>query len=86
MLATTRIHSGLLGGAFRGVPLTAVVVPLAFCRWNSGHGLIQPGHRMFLAFFVVDSEGLLYFPVILEAHQLAGWPFARVDRLALLAE
>ena len=36
--------------------------------------------------FVFDLEYMFYFPVNLEAHQLAGWPFARVVRLALLAE
>ena len=36
--------------------------------------------------FVFDPEDMLYFPVNLEAHQLAGWPFARGVRLALLAE
>ena len=38
------------------------------------------------AYYFVDPEYVLYFPVNLEAHQLAGRPFARVDRLALLAE
>ena len=90
MLATTRLFLGLLArpalGRFPWCQFTRFTVRLSFCAGIPGHGLIRPGHRMVLAYFVVDPEFMLYFPVILEAHQLAGWPFARVVRLALLAE